>query len=223
MIFIYANSKQIASTDFFCAGYPFISKNTLYIESFNTTYKFIMFKSNKTDNDNQEELDEESSEGDEGKKKKGKKGLIIIIIAVLVLAGAGAGVYFSGILDGSSTSSAADDEVSNDDEPEEVDMNVVFYDLPEFLVNLNTNGKQIAFLKVTVTLEIANEADLEIVKTFEPRVIDSFNVYLREMRPSDLEGSGGIYRLKEALLSKINKEAYPARIRDILFKQMVLQ
>ena len=56
-----------------------------------------------------------------------------------------------------------------------------------------------------------------------PRVLDTFNVYLREMRPSDLEGSAAFYRLKEELMRRVNVAIYPAKIDAVLFKEALVQ
>jgi flagellar FliL protein len=55
------------------------------------------------------------------------------------------------------------------------------------------------------------------------RVVDAFQIYLRELRPSDLEGSAGIYRLKEELLRRVNLAIAPARVESILFKEILVQ
>ena len=56
-----------------------------------------------------------------------------------------------------------------------------------------------------------------------PRVLDSFQTYLRELRPSDLDGSAGLYRLREELTRRINVAVAPGRINAVLFKEMVIQ
>ena len=56
-----------------------------------------------------------------------------------------------------------------------------------------------------------------------PRVMDNFQIFLRELRPSDLEGSAGLYRLKEELVRRINAAIYPARVEAILFKDVLVQ
>ena len=40
-------------------------------------------------------------------------------------------------------------------------------------------------------LEVDDQKLVEQVKPLLPRVMDAFQTYLREMRPSDLEGSAG--------------------------------
>jgi flagellar FliL protein len=56
-----------------------------------------------------------------------------------------------------------------------------------------------------------------------PRIMDAFQTYLRELRPSDLEGSAGLYRLKEELTRRVNASIAPARINAVLFKEIVVQ
>ena len=41
--------------------------------------------------------------------------------------------------------------------------------------------------------------------------MDAFQTYLRELRPSDLDGSAGLYRLKEELTRRVNVSIAPAR------------
>ena len=56
-----------------------------------------------------------------------------------------------------------------------------------------------------------------------PRIVDNFQVYLRELRVEDLRGSGGIYRLREELLARVNAAAAPIKVVDVLFKEMLVQ
>ena len=56
-----------------------------------------------------------------------------------------------------------------------------------------------------------------------PRVLDAFQTYLREMRPTDLEGSAGLYRLRDELTRRVNLAVAPNRINAVLFKEIVVQ
>jgi flagellar FliL protein len=100
---------------------------------------------------------------------------------------------------------------------------IVFYDLPDFLVNLNTGTPKSSFLKVSVTLELADANSVPQIEGLKPRIVDSFQTYLRELRPADLRGSAGMYRLREELLLRVNKAVQPAIVNDILFKEMIVQ
>jgi flagellar FliL protein len=53
--------------------------------------------------------------------------------------------------------------------------------------------------------------------------MDTFQVFLRELRPTDLEGSAGTYRLKEELTRRVNTAIAPGRITAVLFKEMLVQ
>jgi flagellar FliL protein len=99
----------------------------------------------------------------------------------------------------------------------------VFYTLPDFLINLNTGGKQTSFLKAVIVLEVKNEAEVPLIEANLPRLMDGFNTYLRELRASDLSGTAGIQRLREELLLRANKSLAPVQINDVLFKSIVVQ
>ncbi|MEQ9609593.1 MAG: flagellar basal body-associated FliL family protein, partial [Kiloniellaceae bacterium] len=99
----------------------------------------------------------------------------------------------------------------------------VFYDLPQMLVNLNTGGKKNNYLKIAISLELTSEAARAELETLLPRVIDNFQVYLRELRVEDLRGSAGVQRLREELLMRVNTAVHPVEVKDVLFKEMLVQ
>jgi flagellar FliL protein len=100
----------------------------------------------------------------------------------------------------------------------------VFLDLPDTLVNLsNTGSERTQYLKVKVVLELPDQAVVQQVQPMLPRVMDAFQTYLRELRPTDLEGSAGLYRLKEELTRRVNASIAPNRVNAILFKEIVVQ
>ncbi len=157
----------------------------------------------------------EAEEGGGGKKKK----LILFGgIGLVVLLAAGAGAYFF-LLGGDPAPSSAPGEAGVE---QEVQKPVVFYDLPEMTVNLATDGRT-TYLKVRIALEVENRDMIEQIQPFLPRILDAFQIYLRELRPADLEGSAGLFRLKEELLRRINLSVYPARVEGVLFKEILVQ
>ena len=100
----------------------------------------------------------------------------------------------------------------------------VFLDVPEVLVNLSTTGNErTQYLKVKVVLELPDAALTPQIQTTMPRVMDAFQTYLRELRPTDLDGSAGLYRLKEELTRRVNAAIAPNRINAVLFKEIVVQ
>jgi flagellar FliL protein len=154
---------------------------------------------------------------DEGKRFGGKKIVLFIVLPIVVIAAAIAVVFFTGLADGLLGKKSEQAEKAPPVKP------AVFFDMPEMLVNLNTGGKRVNFLKLSVSLELNDPTDVPKLQLLMPRLIDSFQVYLRELRLEDLRGSAGIYRLREDLLARVNEAAQPVKIKDILFKEMLVQ
>ena len=100
---------------------------------------------------------------------------------------------------------------------------LTFMDLPDMIVNLNVGGRQSAYLKLKVALELDDPALVPKLKVLEPRIIDNFQIYLRDLRREDLEGSAGMARLKEELLMRINVAVRPAKVNDVLFNEILVQ
>jgi flagellar FliL protein len=92
------------------------------------------------------------------------------------------------------------------------------------LVNLSNPGAERSqYLKVKIVLELPEQKMVEQIQPVMPRIMDAFQTYLRELRPSDLDGSAGLYRLKEELTRRINASIAPSRINAVLFKEIVVQ
>ena len=100
----------------------------------------------------------------------------------------------------------------------------VFFDVPEVLVNLSgPNKDRTQYLKVKVVLELPDEKLKEQIEPVMPRLLDTFQTYLRELRATDLDGSAGLYRLKEELTRRVNIAIAPERVNAVLFKEIVIQ
>jgi len=153
------------------------------------------------------------------KKKGGLKGLLssrkmmLIAAAAVVLLGGGAGGYM--VLG----------KHKVEKKPEEVAQKpAVFVDMPDVLVNLsNTGSDRTQYLKVKIVLELPDQALVGKIQPLMPRVMDAFQTYLRELRPTDLDGSAGLYRLKEELTRRVNVAVEPNHVTAVLFKEIVVQ
>jgi flagellar FliL protein len=158
------------------------------------------------------EADIEGGEVAAPEKKRLPIMLIAMIAAAVVLLGGGAAAYFLLF------SAPKTDEAHLAAVPQ-----TFIFNLPTMTVNLRGEGEREQFMKLTVALEVANE---EVMTEIQPRmakVVDAFQVYLRELRKSDLEGSAGIYRLKEELRRRVNIAIFPAQVDSILFKEILVQ
>ena len=99
-----------------------------------------------------------------------------------------------------------------------------FVDLPDVLVNLSSSGgDRTQYLKVKIVLELPDSSLVPQIQPLMPRVMDAFQTYLRELRPTDLDGSAGLYRLKEELTRRVNAAVAPNHITAVLFKEIVVQ
>ena len=146
----------------------------------------------------------------------GRRKLILLAIP-LVLVLAGVGLWFSGVLP----------HLLGMDKPkehaEEAAVPPSYVDLPEMVANLNSGKNRPSYVKLTARIEVPRPDDVVKVKAAMPRLQDLMQTYLREMRPEELRGSAGTYRLREELLVRANAAVAPARISDVLFTQMIVQ
>ena len=143
---------------------------------------------------------------------------LLLLAGPLLLAALLAGLWFSGVLPRllgfrhpATTQAAATPIVPT------------YVDLPEIVANLNTAGQRPSYVKVNARLEVAGPKDAERARQVMPRIQDLFQTYLREMRPDELRGSAGSYRLREELLSRANIVAAPSHISNVLFIQLLIQ
>ncbi|MCZ8181530.1 MAG: flagellar basal body-associated FliL family protein [Beijerinckiaceae bacterium] len=143
---------------------------------------------------------------------KKKKMMLFGAAALVALIAAGGGVYFF-LGKGASKQQASTAK------------KMVFFDLPEITTNLAMvpGQERPVYLKMKVALELEDQKMVAEIQPLMPRVMDNFQIFLRELRPSDLEGSAGLYRLKEELVRRINAAIYPARVEAILFKDVLVQ
>ena len=163
----------------------------------------------------EKEAPAEGAEGEAAPKKSffSKKLIIMAAAGLLVLGGAGGGAWFFF------------GKKPHDEKPVPVAVKPpAFVDMPDVLVNLSgaVNGRA-QYLKAKIVLEVADQKIAEEIKPVLPRVLDSFQTYLREMRPTDLEGSAGLYRVRDELTRRVNLAVAPSRINAVLFKEIVVQ
>jgi flagellar FliL protein len=145
---------------------------------------------------------------------KSKFKLMIMIVGVLALLGGGAATYF---LFFRHPTDEAHAEAAKVKPP-------VFIEVPDMLVNLTGSpGERVQYLKAKIVLELKEERQIEEIRPTMPRVTDIFQTYLRELRPADLNGSAGLFRLKEELTRRVNNAVAPVKVSAVLFKEIVVQ
>ena len=161
-------------------------------------------------------------------KAGGKRKLLLSLVPVLLLGG-GAGAWFSGVLPrllghGEAAAHGEHGAAAGEKPSEKVEAAKApaFMDLPDIVANLNA-GRRTAFIKLKAKFELSRPEDAAAIQAAMPRVVDLFQSYLREMRPEELRGTAGTYRLREELIARTNIAAHPARVLNVLFTEMLVQ
>ncbi|HEY5798220.1 MAG TPA: flagellar basal body-associated protein FliL [Bosea sp. (in: a-proteobacteria)] len=162
--------------------------------------------------------EEEAASGEQA-PQGGKKKLIMIVGGAVMLAALGGGGWFFFLKKPSAEQVAAAEAAKNAKKP------VSFIEMKDMMIGITAGPQQERqpIIKIKVVLETADAKVSDEIKPLLPRVEDAFQVFMRELRPSDLEGSAGMYRLKEELLRRVNVTVFPAKIDAVLFKELLVQ
>lgn len=142
---------------------------------------------------------------------KNKTRLIIVLAVILaILACIGISYY-------AMKKKAPDVEMKNSLQ------STMFIPIEEVTVNLRTNDDSHSWLRVKVTLEVHGKNNYDVAVKMMPKIIDVFQTYLKELRKTDLDGSFGIYKMKDEMLMRINTMLYPAQIEGVFFQEIIMQ
>ncbi|AIL64688.1 Flagellar FliL protein [Rickettsiales bacterium Ac37b] len=145
--------------------------------------------------------------------KNKKKITIFISIAVLIISSIGGFFWYKSKENSVEPTPVAQKEVNEN----------IFYKLDDIIVNLNTSDAQSRFLKIGITLQLNNKETVVKLDNSLPIIKDLIQSYLRELRPQDLNGSAGLYRIKDELLLRLNEIMLPNKIVDVLFRDILVQ
>lgn len=146
---------------------------------------------------------------------KRKRIRIIAAAVVLLLLIAGAlGYYFLVMQKGDAKEKAAEDKAAEA---------AIYVPAPEMIVNLRTPDGQSAFLKINFAIAAHDEAAGEMLKERMPEIRDALQPFLRELRPEDLAGSAGVFRIKEEMTRRVKDRVGADKIDDILIQDMIQQ
>jgi flagellar FliL protein len=185
----------------------------------------------------------ETPEGEEGEGAKPKKKLpMMMLIAgaaamVLVLGGGGGAAYFFLLKPKPEAAAGKDakkkpaakkkgDKDKKDDKTaamvREGPDGVLFYTIPDVVVNMQTADGKPTFLKLKLTLELPDQATVDELEPNMPRLQDMFQTFLRELRPEDLSGSQGSFQLRMEILRRVNLVIAPSKANAVLIEEMLI-
>lgn len=104
------------------------------------------------------------------------------------------------------------------------DRKTMFVPMDDITVNLRKGVENNStWLKIKVTLEVSDQNNYDLVILMMPKIVDIFQIYLKELRKNDLDGSFGIYKIKDEMMMRINSILYPGKIEGILFQDFIIQ
>ena len=187
--------------------------------------------------------EEDAAEGEEGaegaapKKKLPMKLMLIAGAAALVVLGGGGGAAFIFLKPKPDAAHAAKDakKGKKDDKKKggkddkgaaaqvrEGPNGVLFYTLPDIVVNMQTADGRPMFLKLKLTLEMPDQDAVDALDPNMPRLQDMFQTFLRELRPEDLSGSQGSYQLRMEILRRVNLVIAPSKANAVLIEEMLI-
>lgn len=175
--------------------------------------------------------------------KKSKLPLILmILLPILTLAIGGGVAYFMGFLNfgakktqehamsegkgehkADATAGHQENAVSAGEHDKATRTTSIFHSLPEMMINLNTETGKVSYLKFQASLELDDQKSIEKLLKVMPRIQDTIQVYVRELKVADLKSSIGIEKLRQELLKRIQLIAKDVKIFDVLFPQMLTQ
>ena len=185
-------------------------------------------------------------EGAPGRKKPPLKLLIIAGVGALVVLGGGGGAAFMFLSPKPAAEGAEAEKAKGEKDEKEKDKGkdkekgkdgegaespavvragpdgVVFYTMPDIVVNMQTPEGKATFLKLRLTLELPDDAVAAELDPNLPRLQDMFQTFLRELRPEDLSGSQGSYQLRMEILRRVNLVISPAKVNAVLIEEMLI-
>tara|TARA_B110001454_G_scaffold38753_1_gene38183 strand:+ start:398 stop:1027 length:630 start_codon:yes stop_codon:yes gene_type:complete len=117
----------------------------------------------------------------------------------------------------------AEEEESAEGEAEGKDGELPLVDVPPMIVNLRTTNGEPRYLKIRFMLEAKSAEKTEKLKAKLPLIIDSYQPFLRELRPEDISGSAAVFRIKEEMLIRAIEAAGKGMVKDVLIQDLVQQ
>jgi len=171
-----------------------------------------------------------NAEGEPEEKKSGGMMKILLLVGVpVILIAVIACVLFFTEFGQNLLGKEAEAETAEAAEAKEVEMidptTLVFYDIPELMVNLKTKRNHTSFLRLTLKLELGDPNGVAQLDLIQPRIIHSFQMYLRDLSLEDLQGSVGTQRVREELLRRANAQAesVQTKVKNVLIQTFVVQ
>lgn len=163
--------------------------------------------------------------------KKSNNLLLYILIPVILIVGIAGGFLVSSMFTGGHKEHKEEEKknkeaLSEEDEKKKESLdpkNILFVPIPDLLINLKSNKQRPVFLKVSLVLEIHDPKIKEVIENLRPKMVDQFQVFLRDLDTADVTGASNLQRLRQELLVRVNAVAAPYKVQDVLIKDFLVQ
>ncbi len=149
------------------------------------------------------------------KKKSGKKFILIIVIAVAVILGGGGAFFFLTKSGGGGDKGPKKGEANPKEESS-------MFALDPFVVNLGDQGAS-KFLKVSMQLELANQAAMESAKVKTPQLRDAVINLLTSKTSDTLMSAEGKLQLKDEINMMANQILGNNTVKNVYLTEFVMQ
>ncbi len=178
------------------------------------------------------ETDDEAEGAEEGEAKKGGlKKLILFVglpVVILLLGGVAGGLLLFG--GGSDEAQVAEGEAGAGEQVSEADR--IIEDLDrlhasdplEFEVDIEGDDGRSVMMQLHFTIMYEDEAVGRVLEheAMTDRLTSTYLEFLRTLRPDDLYGSMGTFRLRAELLRRTNLEIQPLTADEILIDELII-
>jgi flagellar protein FliL len=160
--------------------------------------------------------------------------LLIMISVVALLFGVGGAVVAVKVLDGSEKGSETSEEHKGDDaaksesqggsgvKQRQVATPGAMFDLDPFIVNL-ADTPDVRYLKITIKLEVDNEAVSTDLSARVPQVRDAVLVLLSSKDVNAVRTTQGKFQLRDEITQRINGLLPKPGVRSVYFTDFVVQ
>lgn len=95
-----------------------------------------------------------------------------------------------------------------------------FYQLPSIMVDVNDDDRT-SHVQFDVSLEIPRK-DRRVLIGFQPRIIDSLNVYLSRSNADELKHQDTLARMRREMLRQVNDVGAPVIVSDLIFQEIIV-
>jgi flagellar FliL protein len=166
----------------------------------------------------------EKKEGAPPPAKNKKSSIILLILIPIILGVVGVGLLmFSPLKNLVIHEENGKKEKKEKKKEEDEKKPSVFVNIPEVIVNLKIARSRGYLLKANFIVQVDSEAEKNKIEALKPMILDQIQVYLRSLQVEELQGSEGLERVRQELLSRINTILLPDKAINILFKTFLIQ